>query len=160
MTKSKIDRIIETQKNCDYFKAISMSIMLIAIAIYFLYIAIKKTKDYKKYKKTKIEEYDAKITSFEGPKTTGYIKKVHLGNLYSYSYTINNKTYKREKYISKNTYNKGDTIKIICCDDLENSISEEEFEKLTVEHIALYYALTVGFILLAVITIITKNLHM
>ncbi len=155
MTKSRIDKIIESQNNYDYFRAISMSIMSIALAIYFLYIAIKKNKQYKKYKNVKIEEYDAEITSFEGPKTTGYIRKYHLGNIYSYSYTINDKTYKRENYISKHTYNKNDTIKIICSNnDLENSISEEEFEKLTVEHIALYYALSVGCILLAILSIV------
>ena len=77
--------------NNDYKITILITLIL---GICILYISIKKTIEYKKYKNAKLEKDEAIITSFDGAKTTG-LKEYYKGNIYSYSYTINNKTYNR-----------------------------------------------------------------
>lgn len=139
-----------TKSNSDY--KFTMIVTLI-LGICLLYASIKQTIKYKKYKNTKLKKDEAKITSFDGVKT-GY-KSHYEGNIYSYSYTINNKTYKRNNFISKETYNKNDTIDILYdINNPEDSISKDEFEKITEkEDIILYYILSISCILLSIISI-------
>ena len=140
-----------TKSNSDYK---STMIVTLILGICLLYASIKKTIKYKKYKNTKLKKDEAKITSFDGVKTYG-LKNYHVGNIYSYSYTINNKTYKRNNFISKETYNKNDTIDILYdINNPEDSISKDEFEKITEkEDIILYYILSISCILLSIISI-------
>lgn len=136
--------------NNDYKITILITLIL---GICILYISIKKTIEYKKYKNAKLEKDEAIITSFDGAKTTG-LKEYYKGNIYSYSYTINNKTYNRKNYISKETYNIDDTINILYdINKPEDSISIDEFEKTTEkENIIVYYAISIILILLSIIS--------
>ena len=146
-------QILYRTKSDNEYKFEILTILIFGICSLF-YIAIKKTKEYKRYKKIKMKEYNAKIVSFDGAKTRG-LKEYHEGNIYSYIYTINDKTYKRENYISKETYNKNDEIEILYNENNpEDSISKNEFEKITIENVILYYVLLAGCIILALLFIL------
>ena len=57
---------------------------------------------------------------------------IHFINIYSYRYSIDDKTYSRRYCKLKEIYNKGDTINIFYIkDNPEDSITEEKYNKIT-----------------------------
>lgn len=110
-------------------------LMLILCEIYLLWKLINQYKKHTKYKKMKTEECNALITSFDG------YERAFFSRFYKYSYTyiVNNRAYSRKDCRLSGVHNKGDKIKILYnTDDIEDSITVEEYEKTSLKHRMIY----------------------
>ena len=132
-----------------------IGIIAISFLIYAIYFNIK----YLKTKKIKYKKQIANILSFDGAKTSENIIKpnTYYGNKYTYEYKVNNKIYKTN-YSSKETYNVNDEIEILYnIDNPEESITKEQYNKISLKHVLANYGLSLLLIGLTILFALKPN---
>ena len=113
------------------------------VMIYSLWGVRRNYIRYIRYKKMKVKEGKAMVTSFDGAVTRGrYLIKYR----YSYKYNVDNNTYIRKECTVEKVYNNGDIIRILYdTDNPEESITEEEYNRFTKKSSMGFYLILFGF---------------
>lgn len=131
-------------------------VILLIIIVYSLWKSKNSYIRYIKYKKMKVNEGKAIITSFNG---AVYRRRYLSGYTYSYKYNVDNETHIRKYCKLKDVYNKGDIIKILY--DAENpdvSITKEEYNEAILKRNILGYCILFGVSLVFFIALVYASI--
>ncbi len=115
------------------------------IMIYSLWKARKNYIRFIRYKKMKVNEGKAMVTSFDGADPLLTSRRYFVKYRYSYKYNVDNNTYIRKNCTVEEVYNNGDIIRILYdTDNPEESITEEEYNRFTKKSSIGFYFILFG----------------
>lgn len=131
-------------------------VILLIIIVYSLWKSRNNYIRYIKYKKMKVDEGKAIITSFNGAL---YHRRYLSRYTYSYKYNVDNETHSRKYCKLKEVYNKGDVIKILYdTENPEDSITEEEYNDSILKRNVVGYCILFGVSLLIFIALVYASI--